>query len=34
MERNKGYQLDDIIFELVVWVCIIVIVYLDIKETL
>jgi len=32
MERNKDYQLDDIIFELVVWVCIIVIVYMDFKE--
>jgi hypothetical protein len=33
MERNKDYQLDDIIFEVVVWACIIVIVYIDIKET-
>jgi hypothetical protein len=33
MERKKDYQLDDIIFELAVWVCIIVIVYIDIKET-
>lgn len=31
MERNKDYQLDDMIFELVVWACIIVIVYMDIK---
>ena len=33
MERNKEYQLDDIVFELVVWVCIIVIVYVDITGT-
>jgi len=31
MERNKDYQLDDMIFDLVVWFCIIVIVYMDIK---
>ncbi len=30
MERRKGYQLEDMIFELVVWVCIVVIVYMDI----
>jgi hypothetical protein len=33
MERKKYYQLEDIIFELVVWVSIIVIVYFDIKDT-
>ena len=33
MERNKVYQRDDIIFELVVWVSVIVIIYLDIKGT-
>jgi len=33
MERNKDYQRDDIIFELVVWVFVIVIIYLDIKGT-
>ena len=32
MERNKNYELDDMIFELVVWVSIIVIIYMDIKE--
>ena len=30
MERNKDYQRDDIIFDLVVWVSVIVIMYLDI----
>ena len=33
MERNKDYQRDDIIFELVVWVFVVVIIYLDIKGT-
>jgi hypothetical protein len=33
MERKKYYQLEDIIFELVVCVSIIVIVYFDIKDT-
>jgi len=33
MERNKDYQRDDIIFELVVWVFVIVIIYLDINGT-
>jgi hypothetical protein len=31
MERNKHYHRDDMIFELVVWLCVIVIIYLDIK---
>ncbi len=30
MERNKDYQRDDIIFDLVVWLTVIVIMYLDI----
>lgn len=33
MEHKKDYQLDDFVFELVVWVCILVIVFIDIKET-
>ena len=33
MERNEDYQLVDIIFEIVVWICVLVIVYIDIKET-
>jgi hypothetical protein len=33
MERKKYYPLEDIIFEIVVWVSIIVIVYFDIKDT-
>lgn len=34
MERNKAYQRDDVIFEIVVWLFIIVIIYLDIEGTL
>ncbi len=34
MERNKDYQRDDIIFELVVWVFVVVIIYLDINGTI
>lgn len=30
MDRNKHYQRDDMIFDLVVWVSVIVIMYLDI----
>lgn len=33
MERNKDYQRDDVIFELIIWASIIVIIYLDIKGT-
>jgi hypothetical protein len=33
MERNKNYQLDDVIFEIVVWLFVIVIIYLDIEGT-
>lgn len=33
MERNKDYQRDDMIFEIVVWLCVIVIIYLDIEGT-
>lgn len=31
MQRKKDYQLDDMIFELVVWACIIAIVYMDLS---
>jgi hypothetical protein len=31
MERNKDYQRDDMIFEIVVWLFVIVIIYLDIE---
>ena len=33
MQRNKDYQLDDVIFEIVVWLFVIVIIYQDIKGT-
>jgi hypothetical protein len=33
MERNKDYQRDDMIFEIVVWLFVIVIIYLDIEGT-
>ncbi len=33
MESNKDYQRDDIIFEIIVWVFVIAIVYMDIKVT-
>jgi len=33
MESNKDYQLDDIIFYIVVWVFVITVVYIDIKVT-
>ncbi len=34
MERNKDYQRDDMIFEIVVWLFVIVIIYLDIEGTI
>ena len=34
MERNKHYQREDVIFDLVVWVSVIVVMYLDITGTL
>ena len=33
MERNKDYQREDIIFEIVVWLFVLAIVYMDIKAT-
>ena len=33
MERNKDYQRDDMVFEIVVWLFVIVIIYLDIEGT-
>jgi len=33
MERNKDYQRDDMIFEMVVWLFVIAVVYMDIKIT-
>ena len=33
MERNKDYQRDEMIFEIVVWLFVIAIVYVDIKAT-
>jgi len=33
MERNKDYQRDDMIFEMVVWLFVIAVVYMDIKMT-
>ena len=33
MQRNKDYQLDDVIFEIVVWLFVIVIIYQDIEGT-
>jgi len=33
MERNKDYQRQDMIFEIVVWLFVIAIVYVDIKAT-
>ncbi len=31
MQRKKDYQLDDVIFEVAVWACIIAIVYMDLS---
>jgi len=33
MERNKDYQRDDMIFEIAVWLFVLVIIYLDIEGT-
>ena len=33
MERYKGYQREDIIFEVVVWLFVLAIVYIDITAT-
>jgi len=33
MERNKDYQRDEMIFEVVVWLFVIAVVYMDIKVT-
>ena len=33
MERNKDYQRDEKIFEIVVWLLVIAVVYMDIKVT-
>ena len=34
MERNKDYQLKDMVFEILVWLAVIVVFYFDIKTTL
>ena len=33
MESDKDYQRDDIIFEMVVWLFVIAVIYMDIKAT-
>jgi len=33
MERNKDYRRDEMIFEIVVWLFVIAVVYVDIKVT-